>query len=252
MGKKQKGFSKETLSTIAKNFALLVDHAKDNEGLPAAKVYDQIYGDEYCSNKEDKISKMKHGKTITPHDVMKIQAWKNLSLDWLVLGKGNPPPELQENGKNNSGENAPSDTVRGFLTSLMFLSLSRYVCDFRIKTNEREDPDDLERYYHDVEISFSLIPFRGKGLCYNYDDDSHYYNSYHHECDTALYLDHGLRRLSSSKYRLLELPNDDPTMFDVKIKKYNEILDCIPPKQLLSDYTCTQEDSTCTQKELPF
>ncbi len=245
MGKKQKGFSKETLSTIAKNFALLVDHAKDNEGLPAAKVYDQIYGDEYCSNKEDKISKMKHGKTITPHDVMKIQAWKNLSLDWLVLGKGDPPPELQEKGKNNSDEKVPSDTVCGFLISLMYLSLSRYVRDFRIKMTQRRDPDEWECCYHDVEISFSLIPFRGEGHYYDYDDDSHYYSSDYYECDTALYLDHGLRRLSSSKYKLLELPNDDPTMFDAKIKKYAEILDRIPPNQLLSDYTCTQ-------KKLPF
>ncbi len=96
MGRKQTGFDKDTLDTIGKHFAALVDYAKEKEGLTASAIYKQIYDDDEISNKEDKISKMKRGESITAHDVMKIQAWKNISLDWLILGKGNPPPELQK------------------------------------------------------------------------------------------------------------------------------------------------------------
>lgn len=240
MGRKQTGFDKETLENIGKHFASLVDYARDKENLTAKEVYQQIYGDDDISNKESKISQMKIGKSITAYDVMKIQAWKNLSLDWLLLGKGNPPPELQETQERGSSDEwAASNTVRGFLTSLMCLSLAKYTRNMKIETHGHD------YFYHDIHISFSFVPF---DISPDDDEDDKYYSldPDGDQCDTVSYLVQGLRALSSSKLRLLEMPTNDHGAHKLKIDKYDEILDSIPQNQTLDNYRCEHEKNFVT------
>ena len=236
--KSQKVLDEETRFMIGKSFAALVDHAKEKDGFGASAVYIQIYGDDENRYKENKISSMKKGDSITLYDVMKIQAWKNLSLDWLMLGKGDPPLELQEKKKekkkHDSNENATSDTVRGFISSLMLLSLVQYVRDFEIKLSQKWDSDYWEYF---INISFTLVPFNGSGYYFDYDNNRRYYNSNYHECDSASSLVYGLCALSDPNCKLLELPNNEPILLNAKIEKYKEILDFIPPFYGLNDYS---------------
>ena len=80
-----------------KNFTALVNKARER-GFTAAEAYDQIYGisggRKNRATKTGKMVALKDGD-VSISDVMKIRAWKDLSLDWLLLGKGELPPELQ-------------------------------------------------------------------------------------------------------------------------------------------------------------
>lgn len=217
MGKTQ-ALSEEQARIFGKNFTALVDYAKKKNGHTAAKIYDQIYGDGNPYG-NDKITKLKQGKTVTFQDVMKIQAWKDLSLDWLLLGKGDPPPELQEDlgeGKSTDSEAEP-DTVHGFLLSLMYLSTCRYIYDFRvfIRTDHFVS--------HQVKIFFSIPSFHDPAPEYD-------------QCDTVSYLTYGLQNLSVLNRTLFRLTNRDITNVQAKMTKYLEILETIPSGQRLSDY----------------
>lgn len=226
--RKGTGFDKETQSIIGKHFAALVDHAKEKEGLTALAVYIQIYGDDNNQYKENKISSMKNGTGITAYDVMKIQAWKNLSLDWLMLGKGDPPPELQGKKENTDDDLEPGNTVRGFLSSLMCLSLAQYVYDLNLKIKTQD------YFHHKFNISFSIEPIN------DFPDDDcppHYWQN-----DSVSYLVQGLRTLAS--YNLFSTHCDNRGLFKLKGNKYTEILRAIPPQRYLLDYSGGIDDQT--------
>ncbi len=204
------------------------------EGLTNVDIYNKIYGNTGTGepSKKNKISALRRGEVSTDmEELIRIAHAMDVSLDWLMLGKGDPPPELQGNltpKTTSSDETTPADTARGFLTSLMCLSLARYVHDFKI------DYSCENYYHHKINISFKFEPFESAEPYYDCDDDCYYPDYY--QCDTVSYLTLGFRCLSNPKYHLLDLPNDDKAYFDVKTGKYNEILDFIPSDKELSDY----------------
>ena len=159
------------------------------------------------------------------------------SLDWLVFGKGNLPPELQKRqGKENKpysetelereektdNETEPGNTVQGFLAGLSSLSLRDYVQNFKI------DVHGHDYFYHDVKISFSISPLQ-KPL----DQKSHDYQPLSYQCDTVSYLINGLRDLSNPL--LLSLPINDEILLSARKAKYKQILNAIPLGQKFSN-----------------
>lgn len=100
-----KGLEPETLDRIKKNIMHLFPSPPKGDasekGPTNLEIYNQIYGDTVISeaSKKNKISDLRSGKGISLNDIIKIAAWKGLSLDWLILGKeptAQTPPAPQE------------------------------------------------------------------------------------------------------------------------------------------------------------
>lgn len=201
------------------------------DGLTNVEIYNKIYGNKDIddASKKNKISALRRGEISKNMDeLICIAHAMNVSLDWLVFGEGDPPPELQEKEEsasdkkerptqheenkvdNNEEETIPTeDTVDGLLWALVNLSLCDYVRDFKIEAHGHDF------FYHDVKISFSIYP----------DDD--------YQSDTVSYLIDALQRFSDSQS--LSLPNNDDYNYYEKLAKSGEIVRRIPPNQWLND-----------------
>ena len=119
---KMTGIDPETFDRIKKNISRLLtsslgdDNAK--KGPTNVEIYNQIYGDRddiQDPSKANKIAALRRGDGISLNDIIKIAAWKGLSLDWLILGKeptvkpptaGRDSAKVEEAGKEEI--NAPS------------------------------------------------------------------------------------------------------------------------------------------------
>ncbi len=189
------------------------------EGLTNVDIYNKIYGNTGTGepSKKNKISALRRGEVSTDmEELIRIAHAMDVSLDWLMLGKGDPPPELQGERETADDNLEPGNTVRGFLSSLMCLSLAQYVFDlnFKMKTTNY--------FQHEFNISFSI-----KSMA---DDESQDY----WQCDTVSYLTEGLRNLAG--YNLFCIHVDDDGLFKLKGNKYSEMLRSIPQQRYLLDY----------------
>ena len=106
---KMTGIDPETFDRIKKNISRLLtsslgdDNAK--KGLTNVEIYNQIYGDRddiQDPSKANKIAALRRGDGISLNDIIKIAAWKGLSLDWLILGK-EPTAKPPTAGHNSIG-----------------------------------------------------------------------------------------------------------------------------------------------------
>lgn len=156
-----------------------------------------------------------------------------VSLDWLVFGEKEEHAGKATAGNLQNKEEAPpppANTVCGLLTSLMYLSLAKYTRNMKIEAHGHGF------FYHDINISFSFVPLDTDRLVPEEDSDGYTFEK--DQCDTVSYLVQGLRALSCPTFRLLEMPTNDSTMLEAKIRKYNEILHSIPQNQTLLNYEC--------------
>ncbi len=102
---KMTGIEPETFDRIKKNISNLLPSSPTDDGTEKGptnvELYNQIYGnrDITDSAKGNKISALRRGDGISLNDIIKIAAWKGLSLDWFILGKEQTtetPPTVQE------------------------------------------------------------------------------------------------------------------------------------------------------------
>ncbi len=188
---------------------------RDKHGCTNSEQFSQlVFGDKSHAKTIDKWTG-KDSTTIPTIDSLALIAHSTgVSLDWLVFGKDNPPSELQEELGNNYIEINPRDTVRGLLATLMCLSTYACIHNFKIEAEGSKSFCE-EANENGVKISFSIGQFRHP--CFGF------YNT------PAKYLINGLKRLSD--FPLLNLPNNDETLLNVKMSKYLEILNAIPSSE---------------------
>ncbi len=229
---KMTGLDSETLDRIKKNIMHLFPSPPKGDtsekGPTNLEIYNQIYGDTGISeaSKKNKISDLRSGKGISLNDIIKIAAWKGISLDWLILGKeptAQTPPAPQESQTmaerlqeiaEKTEKEFPSNTVRGLLRGLMYLSFAKYIEDMKIEAHGHNYA------YHNVNISFSIKPLERDGKLW--------------QCDTVTYLTTGLRELS--KFGLLDLPTKTPDDRALKAAAFKRILNAIPHNSYLTEY----------------